>query len=310
MALLRSLLRPGVFVALHTEVEGGVTRTKRDLDASDVQATAPAASTVRKTETTTIVDADYHAANNLRSEARSLISRVCVASKVGLLCPHGRVAELEQAIETARALVDEHNAKESSSKVGLYVACFETASNEEEVARAVASQMRGVLERMDQAIAKLDPDAIAAAATEARKLAATVAPEQAAKVQQAIDTARTARKDLIKQAGDSARRMAEGAAPIALILAEAQKTAQACARAAMVDFTEETPIEAGPAGNAARVAGLDVTEDAPPPDSSGAVLASSRVDLSDETAGETGAAPLPIVITRAAVDFGAAVGGE
>ena len=284
MALSRSLLRPGVFVALHTEVSGGIQRERRDLDASEVKASVPETSTVKRTETTTIVDADYHAANLVRSEARSLIARVCVPTKIGLLCPLSRADELARAIEAAQAVVAEHNGKGGVSTVAVYVAAFEVASNEEEVARAVASQMRGLLDRMDRAITRLDPEEIRAAASEAKRLATTIAPDQAAKVSAAVDAARKAAKDLVQQAAESARRMADGAAPIALYLSTEQKTAQACARAAFLDFSEDAPPTPGetPATAGVRVAGLDMTDTPPAPDSSGPSLVATRgaVDLS------------------------------
>ena len=295
MALSRSLLRPGVFVALHTEVSGGIQRERRDLDASDVKATAPETSTVKRTETTTIVDADYHAANLARSEARSLIARVCVPTKIGLLCPLSRSEELAKAIDAAQALVAEHNDKGGCSKVAVYVAAFEVASNEEEVARAVAAQMRGLLDRMDRAITRLDPEAIREAANEARRLSTTIAPEQAAKVSAAVDAARAAAKDLVKQAAESAKRLAEGAAPIALYLSAEQKTAQACARAAFLDFSEDAPPDGAetPAMAGVRVAGLDMTDDSPAPaaaEPSGPSLVATRgaVDLSED-------APAPMI---------------
>lgn len=247
-----SVLKPGLLVSLKTSVWGGVSYRRVDLEAA--HETQDGAQVARWETTREIPDpAEFEAATAARNKARALVSGVCCASSFGLLCPVEREADLEAAIIEARKLADAHNAGAALSRVEVYVLAGRVAVDDVEAARAVASEVRGLLADMEAGIRAAAPERIREAANRARSVAGMLSDETAGKVQEAIKEARQAARQLVKRvekAGEAA----------AVVVAELNVQAIQAARFAFLDLEAEAQAE----GIAPTVAALDLMPEAAP----------------------------------------------
>lgn len=252
--MAHSILRPGFMVSLKTSVAGGVTYQRSELDASGV-ATASEGAAVARWETTKVVEdpAEHERASKARNEARALVSRVCVATAFGLLCPQTREAELFGAVAQARALVAAHNESARCTRVSVYVMTGKVADTDEENARAIGEEVRSLIQGMGSAIDRLDADAIRESASRAQRVAAMLAPEQAERVGAAVTAARKAARDIV-------RRVEKGGELAAVVLADIQRGAIEQARIAFLDLDEPSPVagDALPAVDLGRVGSLEI----------------------------------------------------
>ena len=255
-----SILRPGFMVSLKTAVKGGVSYQRVELDAKDASAIASATAQVARWETTKIVEdpAEHERANKVRNTARGLITRHCVMTAFGLLCPESREPELLASLAEARALVAEHNATATCTNVSVYVMSGKIAETDEENARAIGEEIRGLIQDMSGAIDRLDPEKIREAAQKASKISAMLAPEQSAKVGAAVTAARKAARDIT-------RRILGNAEPAAVVLADIQRGAIEHAKIAFLDFSDDAPAvdpaDVLPAVDLQRIGGLDLSGD-------------------------------------------------
>jgi hypothetical protein len=227
-----SMLRPGILVALHTALRGGVTYDRIDLDS---ETNGDGESVVRWETTRRIDDPEEHArATKVRSQAMSSIRRVCSPTAFGLLCPEDREEQLDAAITDARRLVSLFNAEARSSQVSVYVLKGRVAKTDEEAARAIAAEVESLLAEMQQGIRGADAKAIRDAANRARQVGAVLASEQATKVGMAVETARAAAKQIVK-------RIEKGAENASTVLAELSG-ATAAIETARIAFLDLDPV--------------------------------------------------------------------
>ena len=246
-------LRPGLLVSLSARVSGGVVYDRKDLDPNDV-AVVTGKAAVTRWETTKVIDdpAEYERAVEIRNKARRLIASVCAASDFGLLCPSSREFDLARAIEEARKIAGEHNAAARRSFVSVYVITGRIAADDAEAARAVASEVRGLIDEMANGIKAADPESIRAAANKARNLGAMLTDEANAKVQSAIEEARKAAREIVKRVEKSGEEAAK-------VIAEMDVAALNAARASFLDLDEMKPVETAKP----EVAGVDFTPTEP-----------------------------------------------
>jgi len=195
-----STLRPGLLVSLSTSSRGNVNYAKVDLGEEHTGITE-----VVKWETTrTIADAiEFEAAKKAQSKARSIISSVCISSAFHLLCPEQDADRLEQAITDARDVVDEFNRTARLTRVDISVYVGKIASDDVAAVKEINREVRELLDTMSLGIEKLDVKAIRDAADKARQLGGMLSPEAEARVRIAIETARSAAKQIVK-AGEAA----------------------------------------------------------------------------------------------------------
>lgn len=255
-----SILRPGFMVSLKTTVRGGVSYKRVELDTKDATEVAAEGAQVARWETTKIVEdpAENERANKARNEARGLITRHCVSTAFGLLCPASREAELTASVAAARALVSSHNQSATCTNVSVYVMSGKIAATDEENARAIGEEIRSLIADMSGAIDRLDPDKIREAAAKAAKISAMLAPEQSEKVGAAVAAARKAARDIT-------RRIGKDAEPAAVVLADIQRGAIENARIAFLDLDETSVTgnaeDALPAVDLARIGSLDLSDE-------------------------------------------------
>jgi hypothetical protein len=212
-----STIRPGLLVSLKTSVRGGVTYTRRDLatetaaGAVETEAAAAARAVVSTWETTrTIVDAEEHRrAIETRGRVRSVISRECIGSSFGLLCPQARETELQGAITEAQRIAAEFNATARHCRIDVYTLTGRVASDDVQAARAIGAEVRELVASMQAGIMAADPGAIREAANKARELAGMLAPEVAGNVSEAIEAARKAAREIVRRVEKDGERAAD-----------------------------------------------------------------------------------------------------
>lgn len=248
-----ALLKPGLLVSLKTTLRGGVKYEKVDLNHERNGVTEVEEWQTRR-EVADVTE--WQRGTECRSKASNAIRRACVATDFGLLCPRDREAELDAGIEAARVLVDEFNASARYSRLGVFVVRGRIADSDAEAARAIADEVRGLLDQMQSGIAKLDVAAIRDAANRARSLGAVLTDGQRAGVERAIDAARSAARKIVarvEKAGEDAQ----------VVLAEINSGPIEAARFAFLDIAEGgevAPEPIGPVLDAGRVAGIEVPE--------------------------------------------------
>jgi hypothetical protein len=197
-----STIRPGLLVSLKTSVSGNVTYRKQDIETDHLD-TDGARKAKWETERTINDPVEYEEATKLRSKTRSLITAVCAASSFGLLCPQDRGEELAAAVREAQDLAADFNRRATQTRVQVYVIAGRIASDDVEASRAINSEMRDLLDRMEQGVRNLDVETIRDAANKAKQIGAMVSPEASERLQKAIETARSAARKIVK-AGETA----------------------------------------------------------------------------------------------------------
>ncbi len=205
-------LKPGLLVSLHTRLEGGVRYTRVDLEAGR---SADDTSTVAKWETTRVVeDAEEHArAVKVRGKCVYIVRSVCSQSAFGLLCASSSEKALDAAIAEARVLADTFNASAQSTRISIYALKGRIAESDGEAARAIASELRELLDNMKAGIDAADVAAIREAANKAKKVGSMLDEATANKVSAAIDEARAVAREIVKRAvsgGEDAATVVQG----------------------------------------------------------------------------------------------------
>lgn len=202
MSLQTSTLRPGFLVSLKTSVRGNVSYDKEIIKPERTDADGARRETWQ-TERTVAEPAEFVAAQETRSLARSAISRVCTPTAFGLLCPEDAGATLETAIAEARDLAAAFNATAKLTRVNVYVMTGRVAQDDVSAVKAINSEVRDLMEDMQEGLANLDVKKIRDAAFKAKQIGNMLTPDAAARVQVAVDAARAA-ATRIRKAGEQA----------------------------------------------------------------------------------------------------------
>lgn len=190
-------IRPGLLVSLKTSVTGNVQYSKRDLEI-DHTTDDGARKAKWETERTINDPAEFEEATKIRGKARSLISSVCAASAFGLLCPQDRGDELSKAIAEAQQIAREFNGRAQLTRVQVYVVAGKIAQDDVQATRAINSEITDLLSQMETGVRNLDVEAIREAANKAKSIAAMVTPDASVRLQMAIDSARSAARQIVK----------------------------------------------------------------------------------------------------------------
>lgn len=200
--LTTNTLRPGLLVSLKTTISGNVRYDRQTVESEHIIESGAAKSAW---ETTRIINdpEEHERAIKARGKARTAVTSICAQSSFGLLCPESAESDLEKAVAEARRIADEFNATATLSRIGVYVITGRVARDDVEAVRAINSEVRQLLADMETGIRNLDVKTIRDAANKSRELGAMLTPEAAAKVQEAIETARATARRIVK-AGEQA----------------------------------------------------------------------------------------------------------
>lgn len=197
-----STIRPGLLVALKTNVNGNVHYHKQQLGTTQ-EGDAEVARW--ETERTIKDPAEYKAACAVRMKARGYIVGVCAHSSFGLLCPEANANKLAEAVKKAQALADEFNKGATVTRVSVNIIAGRVASDDLEATKAINGEVRDLLQAMERGVKSMNVEEIRDAASRAKSLSSIVAPEANERLQTAINVAREAAKKLVK-AGETAAR--------------------------------------------------------------------------------------------------------
>lgn len=251
MTLNTSTLRPGFLVSLRTSVTGIVSYDKKPLE-TEGDAEEGVSKTRWETERTIADVAEHELATKTRNSAARAIRSVCTQSAFGLLCPEADADKLAKAISKAREAADAFNMTARLGRIAIYVITGRIAADDVEALRAINSEVRGLMEEMQDGIKRLDVKAVREAASKAKEVGAMLSPDAQARVQIAVETARQAAKT-IAQSGEAAAQEIDTSA-IAKITdmrtafldldSNGQPIAAPAAQARAVDFEPAKPAKA------------------------------------------------------------------
>lgn len=205
-----STLRPGLLVSLKTSITGNVAYTKEIIDADHLIENG---AKVAEWQTRRVIaDPDeYENSRKARSKAAGLIRACCTQSAFGLLCPESAKDALDKATKRAREIAEEFNEGAALTQVYVYIIVGRIAPDDVEAVKAINSEVRELLEEMERGLRNFDVKLIRENASKAREIGAMLSPDSAARVQIAVEAARTAAKRIV-QAGDTAAKELDTAA--------------------------------------------------------------------------------------------------
>lgn len=247
-------IKPGIIVALKTSLRGGVKYTRVQLDDAGIVAGEGAA--VKRWETTRVIEdrESFEAAQKCRSTSSGLVRKACAQTAFGLLCPLDREDDLDAAVALAKAQILASNDRDPRMRIDLYVLKGRIAETDEEANRAIAGEMRDLLDEMSVGISAGDASAIRDAANRARELSAVLEPTQQEKVAEAIEVARAAARALVK-------RVEKGGEKRELVVQSLVRGPIEAARFAFLDEEDGpgvAPANEMPSVDGSRFAGMEV----------------------------------------------------
>lgn len=200
-------LRPGLLLSLKSTVTGGVRYDRRDLAAPAAEGTAE----VSRWETIKVVfdAAEHEEAIKIRGRVRTMILALCTKGEF-TLCPADREFDLLRTIDEAQGIARDFNRRAKSTRVEVYAIVGRVAESDEQAARAIGAEIRGLLDTMKTGIQSADVEAIRRAANEARDLGRMLSDDVQGKVSAAIEEARRAAREIVKRVekdGETAERV-------------------------------------------------------------------------------------------------------
>jgi hypothetical protein len=190
-------IRPGILVGLRTSVSGNVKYAKKVIDAGRTTETGEH---IAEWETIrTIADRGEHdRAVKVRSEARACLTKICVQSAFGLLCPEADSPDLVVAIAKAKAICAEFNKTSTVTTVSFNAIMGRVAQDDVEAVKAINAEVRDLLSDMEEGFKNLDVAAVREASAKAKQLGNMLSPTAQAKVNVAIEAARETAKRMVK----------------------------------------------------------------------------------------------------------------
>jgi hypothetical protein len=207
-------MRPGLLVNMSTALKGNTSYRVNQL--GEIVAEDGSIVTEWETERTTRDPAEHAEAIKTRTKIRGLILKVCVTTAFSnvLLCPNSKEPELREAIAEGERLRDEFNAQANVTRIGFHVYVGRIAQDDEMAIKSITSEIRQLMDEMQQGLVQLDVEAVRDAANKAQAMSGMLARNARMNMQTAIDAARasaTATKKLAK-AGEAAAREIDSAA--------------------------------------------------------------------------------------------------
>lgn len=194
-----STLRPGLLVSLSTRVTGNVTYATKELEAEHTEEDG-ALVRLWETERTVQKPDEHEAAIKIKSKARAMVTGICSLSSFGLLCPESKSVELRERIQQAQDLADAFNREAAITRVAIFAIVGRVAQDDVQAIRAINSEVRELMDAMESGLQRLDVEAIRSAANRARNLGSMLSPDAANRVKEAVETARTAARKIVKAA--------------------------------------------------------------------------------------------------------------
>lgn len=197
MSIKSATLRPGLLISLKTVISGNVKYSKvvveQDRETED-------GALIGRWETERVISdrREHEEAIKVRAKCRNSIVSICTQSAFGLICPESNAPRLEELVATARELADEFNSRARLTRIHIYLITGRIAADDAEAVRALNSEVRDLLNTIEDGIRRLDVKAIREAANKARDLGRVLSPSAQEQVNVAIIAAREAAKKIVK----------------------------------------------------------------------------------------------------------------
>jgi hypothetical protein len=191
MALSLATLRPGLLVGLSISIVGNTKYSKTVIVADHVtEAGGREAEWQTRKEVEDAEEAEK--AQKTRDAARGLITKCCIKSAFGLLCPEDKESELVQAVEAARAIAETFNEDAKLSRVKIDLLVGRIAQDDVSAVKALNSEVNQLMQQMQDGLRALNVDAVRDAANRAKRLGGMLSDQAQGRVKVAIDAARDA----------------------------------------------------------------------------------------------------------------------
>jgi len=201
-------MRPCYLVVIRTEVEGGPKYTHEPISSTEGGEDTPA---VKKFLTTAITQdpEEYKRANQVRGKARGIVESECLASNVfGHILPLTKKDALDAAVKEAEERIEYFNAGSKTCHISLHVTTGMIAESDEKATKAMAAEMRGIMESIEAGISEADVKKIRAGADAAKEAGAALDEATSRKVTAAVEEVRSIAnqiaKKLVRKATDTA----------------------------------------------------------------------------------------------------------
>jgi hypothetical protein len=244
-----STLRPGLLIALKTQISGNVRYKSTEIEAEhrdDYGALVASWETEK-----TVENPEEHArAVKARSKCRSLITGVCSNTTFGLLCPEAKQNELGDAIGAAQDLAREFNNSASLTRITVGVIVGRVAADDVQAVKAINGEVAELLDRMERGVQALDVEAIRDNANRLREVGSMLTEGASERVTEALKVARSFARRVVKAAETGA--------------AEIDKSVLVTLRSARTAFLDLSDDDAEPiSAPLATGRAIDLYEDAP-----------------------------------------------
>lgn len=230
------MIRPGYLVHLKATISGGVSYNAVELE-HETEGNEDRRKIMTEVVTSDVVE--HKKALEIRSQARSMIERQCIRTNFGPICPPDpeSKARLDEAIRQARKLVRDANTGFVFTRVNIYALAGQMASTDAEAIRSIGSEVASLINEMNEAVDKLDPDAMRDAANRANRIVKLLGDDQKAMVDEAI-------KQVRKAARVVTSRIAKKGEEAAIVARDIQRGAIERARIAFLDMDEDAAAPA------------------------------------------------------------------
>lgn len=199
-----STLRPGLLVGLKTSITGNTQYAKTTIEADHVLKSG-AKRAVWETQRTVLDPEEAEKARKLRGDCYWTISRLCVQTAFGLLCPENKREELDAAVREAHANAKKFNAAAKLTNIRLYVIIGRVAPDDVEAIRAINSEVRDLISVMESGVRNLDVKAIRSACNKVQAVGRMLSPEAEAKIKKTIEVARKSAREIAKAGEEAAQ---------------------------------------------------------------------------------------------------------
>jgi hypothetical protein len=158
-----------------------------------------------ETERTIDDPREHEDAVKTRNKISSMVRGICAHTAFGLLCPESDAAKLETAMVDARKEAELFNEYAKLTRIHVYLMTGRVAPDDVEAVRAINSEVRDLLEKMENGISNLDVKAVREAANKARQVGSMLSDNASERIKDAITTARDAARKIVKAGEQTAQ---------------------------------------------------------------------------------------------------------
>lgn len=225
-------LRPGILVSIRTHQTGNRSYQKREIERAHLTEGGVERS---RWDTVKIVYDPEEAkeASQVNNRARYLVTRLCAETAHGPLCPTERREELYAAIEEARTMVADFNARAAFTRLSINVICGEIVADDVNTARALFSETEDFMRQMQEGLKELDVKKVRALCLKTLDVGQMLSPDANAAAVLAVNAARDACRKIVA-AGEQA----------AIALDQNALETIALARSSFLDFGMDMDVDA------------------------------------------------------------------